>query len=102
MESPSPSLLRTNSSRSESPHGSHLTTSSQKSFKTGLVSSHNGQRSYGTVKHLSTSNSFKRSAISVIHHHVEEGDTIQGLALKYSVTVSWLGSVVAHHIIPIV
>lgn len=54
--------------------------------KRGLVSSQNGQRSYGTVKQLSSS--FRRSGISVITHNLEEGDTIQGLAVKYSVTVS--------------
>lgn len=95
MESSSPSPVHLNSNQSvgESSYASsHLSTSNQevsRSYRTGLVSSQNGQRSYGTVKHLtSSSSSFKRSNISVIHHHLEEGDTIQGLALKYSVTVS--------------
>ena len=56
------------------------------SSKTGLVSSLNGQRSYGTVKQLSSS--FKKSSISIVQHSLEEGDTLQGLALKHNVLVS--------------
>ena len=54
--------------------------------KVGLVSGQNGQRSYGTVKKISSS--YKRSSVSVINHILVEGDTLQGLALKYDVTVS--------------
>lgn len=56
--------------------------------KTGLVSSCNSQRSwksYGTVK--SNSPSLQPKNTSFIVHAVQEGDTLQGLALKYNVTV---------------
>ena len=60
--------------------------------RTGLVSSltSNGQRSYGTVKQYSSS-SFRRSSSSVLTYYPAEGDTLQGLALKFNVSVSgWL------------
>lgn len=63
---------------------------SQNSSRTGLVTNSGSGRSYGTVKD-SPNVSFLGSGTlskSCIHHSVEEGDTLQGLALKYNVTVS--------------
>ncbi len=99
MASPSPSPVQLvgspldaqrvdSSSSSSSPQdlSNSITTSS--STRTGLVSSYtsNGQRSYGTVKQFSSS--FKRSSISVITYHPVEGDTLQGIALKFNISVS--------------
>ncbi len=79
---------------SESSSGSLPLSSSRElevrsSLKTGLVNSLNGKaqrRSYGTVNQLSSF--FKRSGTSVVNHLLEEGDTLQGLALRYNVLVS--------------
>ena len=53
--------------------------------RTGLGTSHNGQHSYGTLKSQQFSNWLKR--VSTIHT-LAEGDTLQGLAVKYSISVS--------------
>lgn len=97
MASISPSPVNLISSRSPTSEPSpHLSSSLQEATRrssparVGLVSSQNGQRSYGTVKQYSTS--FKRSSVSSITHILEEGDTLQGLALKYNVTVSWIAA----------
>ena len=56
--------------------------------RTGLVASQNGRRrSYGTVVG-DRSTSFKSSNAFVVEHRLDEEDTLQGLALKYGVTVS--------------
>ena len=60
------------------------------SSKTGLVSSVNSQRpvrSYGTVNEPSKTLSQKALTSSCLTHDVDEDDTLQGLALKYNVTV---------------
>lgn len=82
---PSPTVETPRDSRSSSsyqdPPGGPLSLSSS---RTGLVSSFtaNGQRSYGTVKQ-----SFRRSSVLVITHYPVEGETLQGLALRYNVPV---------------
>ena len=61
---------------------------SENSTRTGLVSTPNGhRRSYGTVGGK-LSSSFKRQHTFMIQHTLEGGDTLQGLALKYGVSVS--------------
>lgn len=63
--------------------------SQDSSSKTGLVNSAGTSRSYGTVKD-SSAYSFLGSSLSGVpcmNHPVEEGDTLQGIALKYNVTV---------------
>ncbi len=64
-------------------------TSQSSSSKTGLVTSVGSSRSYGTVKQ-SPNLSFQAPGTPrhCMHHTVEEGDTLQGLALKYNITVS--------------
>jgi len=53
-----------------------------------LVASRNGRRrSYGTVVG-DRSSSFKNNNVFVVEHRLGEEDTLQGLALKYGVTVS--------------
>lgn len=76
MASPSPVL-----GGSPQPPGNRI--------RDGLTSSLG--KSYGTVKNasLNMSSSYR----SVIHHDVVEEDTLQGLALKYNVTVSLLNSI---------
>lgn len=63
--------------------------SGDSSSKTGLVNSAGTSRSYGTVKD-SPAHSFLGQGLTGgwINHTVEEEDTLQGLALKYNVTVS--------------
>ena len=67
---------------------SHQPSSNQDTYKTGLVTSVGSTRSYGTVKD-SPSNSFLGTGLvkNCVSHTVEEGDTLQGLAVKYNVTV---------------
>ena len=65
----------------------NLTVEHKNSSRVGLVSSFGGQRSYGTVKVASPSLNHRTRHSSLLDHEVQEGDTFQGLALKYSVTV---------------
>jgi len=61
---------------------------SNSNSRTGLVSSGSGRvsRSYGTVKEGAVlGNAQSRHSIT---HAVEDGDTLQGIALKYNVSVS--------------
>lgn len=100
MESPSPSpvqLILNSSRTANSSQGSSslgdITSScsereSKSSTKTGLVSTGNGQRrSYGSVAGQ-LSSSLKRQHTFMIQHTLDQGDTLQGLALKYGVPVS--------------
>ncbi len=81
--SPVQSFLSKSAGESSSPRSSEAHTSS---YKTGLVASKNGHRfSYGTV---SNSSSQIKPPVTVAQHTLAEGDTLQGLALKYSVEVS--------------
>ena len=58
--------------------------------RTGLVSGRNGRRrTYGAVPGYHSS-SFKRNNACIIEHILDEEDTLQGLALKYEVSVSLL------------
>ncbi len=71
----------------------HISGASQNSSRTGLVTNSGSGRSYGTVKE--SPNLFLGSGVAsryCIHHSVEEEDTLQGLALKYNVTVSDISS----------
>ncbi len=66
----------------------NLTIENASASKAGLVSSVGIQRSwrsYGTVK--DSSPRLHSKANSFLVHSVQEGDTLQGLALKYDVTV---------------
>ena len=65
----------------------NLTVEHKNSSRVGLVSSFGSQRSYGTVKVASPSLNPRTRHSSILEHKVQESDTFQGLALKYSVTV---------------
>ena len=54
--------------------------------RAGLVSSFGSQRSYGTVKESSGITARGRLCDFIIHS-VHEEDTLQGLAVRYGVTV---------------
>lgn len=56
--------------------------------RAGLGSSFGGQRSYGTVKESTITASGRLCGYTV--HTVLDEDTLQGLAVKYGVTVSVL------------
>lgn len=67
----------------------NLTIERLNSSKTGLVSSVSSQRSYGTVKDASHSPTVSSRSVHAgfLTHEVREADTLQGLAVKYGVTV---------------
>ena len=58
------------------------------SDRAGLGSSFSNQRSYGTVKESSAALTASGRLRGFTVHAVHEEDTLQGLALRYGVTVS--------------
>lgn len=58
--------------------------------RAGFGSSVNSQRSYGTVKVSSASFTSSGRLGGYVIHTVHEEDTLQGLALRYNVSVSGL------------
>lgn len=63
--------------------------------RAGFGSSLNSQRSYGTVKVSSAAFTSAGRLGSYVMHTVHEEDTLQGLALKYNVSVSTIRGLVS-------
>ncbi len=91
QNSPSPVNLLSGRLSASTPSGSPRLGESERnceSPRTGLVTSRNGhRRSYGTVIGDHTG-SFKKNNAFIVEHQLSKEDTLQGLALKYGVSVS--------------
>ena len=71
-----------------SPAALTIESSRNNSDRAALGSSLGSQRSYGTVKESSSLTSSGRLCGGYTEHEVDERDTLQGLALRYGVSVS--------------